>query len=513
MSKRLLTDMEIENILSFIIPQKGIPIKSAMSVVNNTKNKYIKKLKTEKIYPNMIPFLKDMTEQQYMSSLIQPGESVGVISAQSIGEKQTQTMLNSFHTAGKDGNGATGVPKLEELLNASKPKISGYKAYMKKKHNTIAEVRETIGDSLSHITFKTITKSYEICRNKKPEQWYEAFKIMYGNESPFPLTDCITLTLNMDVIYEYKLDMDDIARTITSEYLDMYCVYSPDNIGVLDVYSDMTDINLPIDRLVYINTYNAKDIYLEEVVYPNLSNITICGIEGVSDVYYNKDVNMVDIVGNNYQKILGLPYIDNTITLSNNVWDIYKTLGIEATRQFLINAFTEITEGVNSCHIELLVDKMTFGGSIASISRYSMRTEECGAFAKCSFEETLDNFLRAGIFGQEEQTKGVSASIICGKVAAIGTGTCSIKMNMLKLMNAPSNILTEVKEIEHPPSPSKIYKKEEPIKELKGTIYKKNIKKINDGISIEDEEKIHKKELKRVPKKKKAIENLGYLEI
>jgi DNA-directed RNA polymerase beta' subunit len=62
-----------------------------------------------------------------------------------------------------------------------------------------------------------------------------------------------------------------------------------------------------------------------------------------------------------------------------------------------------------------------------------MRTEESGPFGKASFEETLDNFLKAGVFGQEEQTRGVSASIICGKIAPIGTGMCDLAIDVAKL--------------------------------------------------------------------------------
>jgi DNA-directed RNA polymerase II subunit RPB1 len=49
------------------------------------------------------------------------GESVGAIAAQSIGEPTTQMTLNTFHLAGvSEKNVTLGVPRLQELLNASK---------------------------------------------------------------------------------------------------------------------------------------------------------------------------------------------------------------------------------------------------------------------------------------------------------------------------------------------------------------------------------------------------------
>ena len=92
---RLLTSEEIENILDFIKPQLGIPLKTAMSIVEINKNKLRNQLKTQKVYPEIIPSLKENIHKNYLSTLIQPGESVGIICAQSIGEQNTQSTLNS----------------------------------------------------------------------------------------------------------------------------------------------------------------------------------------------------------------------------------------------------------------------------------------------------------------------------------------------------------------------------------------------------------------------------------
>ena len=83
---------------------------------------------------------------------------------------------------------------------------------------------------------------------------------------------------------------------------------------------------------------------------------------------------------------------------------------------------------------------MTFCGSVSSISRYTMRTSDSGPMGKASFEETMDNFLRAGAYGQDETTNGVSASIICGKRAQFGTGLCELKIDVNKL---PKHIQSE----------------------------------------------------------------------
>jgi DNA-directed RNA polymerase beta' subunit len=140
--------------------------------------------------------------------------------------------------------------------------------------------------------------------------------------------------------------------------------------------------------------------------------------------------------------ILAHPDVDMKRVVSNNIWDIYHIFGIEAARQFMINQFMNIMPGINLSHTILLVDRMTFLGTISSISRYTMRKDDASVFSKCSFEETLDNFIRAALYGQEEPAKGVSASVICGKKANIGSGMCSLRMDLSVL--PPSKGLPEV---------------------------------------------------------------------
>lgn len=353
---------------------------------------------------------------------------------------------DTFHQAGKgDKTVTTGVPRVEELLNATKdPKTVNNIIYLKDKHSSIAEMRKTIGHNIVEMTFASITKSYKICINKKKEKWYDSFKIIYGdNFSQYE--DCLSLKIDMDKLYEYKLDMQTIAKIVSEEYSDMVCVFSPDSIGQLDIFVDTSNIELPENRILFINNENAKDIYLEEVVQPILSNIIICGVQGIHDIYFTDDMEKFETLGSNFSTILGLPFVDFTRTISNNVWDIYETLGIEAARMFLIEEFLGLMEGINLCHIQILVEKMTHSGTIASISRYSMRNEESGPFGKASFEESMDNFVKAGLYGQVESTNGVSASIICGKRAQIGTGICDLKMDV-EALKGSVRVLHNVKE-------------------------------------------------------------------
>ena len=239
--------------------------------------------------------------------------------------------------------------------------------------------------------------------------------------------------------------MQQIADFIHQEYDDLYCVFSPPSDAQMDIFVDISNIELPEGRVSFINSDNIEEIYLEECVQPILEKMNICGIEGITEIFYSQEnkewivetngINSRSISTQyiNFKKLLALDIVDNTRTISNNVWDIYEVLGIEAAREFLIQEFMGIMEGINSCHACLLVDRMTYSGNIASITRYTMKKDESGPFGKASFEETMDNFLNAAVKGEVEPTEGVSASIICGKRANIGTGMADVKIDITKL--------------------------------------------------------------------------------
>lgn len=367
---------------------------------------------------------------------------------------------DTFHRAGSSDKQPV-VSKFSELLNATnKPKSPSYLVYFKEGNSSVTELRNTIGHSIIQLTFKKITKSFKICVDKEEEPWYEAFRIL-NDISEFQYTDCVSLQINTDILYEYKITTSDISDYISREYSDLYCVYSPDCYGQIDIFVDTSNIDLPEDKLIFVTKDNAREIYLEEVVQPIIENIVLCGIPGIMTMYFLEDKSsktwyietensrekIIESVKfkntkdkptdsiKRFKKILAHPTVDMTKTISNNVWDIYHTLGVEAVRQYMIDEFSKIMEGINLCHVMLLVDKMTNGGSISSISRYTMRREDTGVLARSSFEETLDNLLGAGVHGQEDPTRGVSASIICGKRAKIGTGLCEVSIDLNKLVS------------------------------------------------------------------------------
>jgi DNA-directed RNA polymerase beta' subunit len=381
-------------------------------------------------------------------------------------------MRDTFHKAGQSEKTMTsGVPRFKELIDATEnPRIVNHTIYFKYGNRTIQELRRTVGNQIVGLTLADISSHVSVQLYKKAEKWYDTYKLLY-NDKFSSHSHCISFKLNTKKLFEFNLTIKQIANVIEEEYSDLFCVCSPLQDGQLDIFVDTTNVTLPPDRIVItdkmaeLSTLHSglsdvtdsnierKDedisaimIYMEGCVQVTLEKMYVCGIPGITEIFYTtKDGEWIAETNgfnnkttkkkhNSFLKLLSLDMVDETKTTSNNVWDIWEVFGIEAAREFLIDEFSTIMDnGVNMCHIMLLCDRMTFGGSISSITRYTLKKDESGPMGKASFEESLDNFLKAGAQGQNEPTKGVSASIICGKRAEIGTGMMKISIDVMGL--------------------------------------------------------------------------------
>ena len=142
---------------------------------------------------------------------------------------------------------------------------------------------------------------------------------------------------------------------------------------------------------------------LEESI---LNKIIIRGIVGINKAIMNKDNTHVTRVGDDYVQrpqwliytdgsvlldLLNHEKVDFTKTISNDIQEIYQTLGVEAARCAIINELTEVIEDagsyVNSRHIALLADIMTTRGGLMSIDRHGINRSERGPLAKCSLKK------------------------------------------------------------------------------------------------------------------------------
>ena len=405
-------------------------------------------------------YVLEQVRVKFLNSIAHPSEMVGVVAAQSIGEPCTQLTLNTFHSAGVSSASQTvrGVPRIKELLSVSKNiKGPSTKVYINEGINKDREKCKTILNSLETTYIKDIISSSTIYYDPSDStttigedtefiKIYKEFEKQDDNcdkESPWLLR----FEFNEKKMFDLGVTMHDIHQKIYEYYENLIsCYYSDDNANKLVFRIRINENDSKVKSSDMITELKA----LEQNI---IDNIIIKGIKSIKkvillenkkmkydntkDTFVNTAEWFMDTNGNNLLDILSQPNVDYTRTISNDVNEVYEIFGIEAARLVLLNELNEMlaSEGVNYRHISLLVDTMTNKGSLLSIDRHGINRSDIGPFAKCSFEETSDMLIKAGIFGEYDKINGVSANIMLGQVAPCGTGDTKIMIDEDKLIN------------------------------------------------------------------------------
>ena len=416
----------------------------------------------------------------YKRAIVAPGEMVGMIAAQSIGEVSTQMTLNTFHFAGvaSKSNVTRGVPRIDEILSlSSEIKNPSISVYLKPEYEQHKEKAQTIMYMLEHTKLQELVQSVEICfdpddlntlisEDKDVMQQYSAFEEMisdcHGNSFKTGKNEkskwIIRMEMDPVIMLEKNITMDDVNYTLKHSYADQIsCVYSDFNSDKLIFRIRMNDvIKSATDKKnsTQVKTLDQSDhIYiLKNFQEQLLHNIVLRGIKGINKVtvrkivdnvveengvYKKQDIWVLDTVGTNLIDVLGLDYIDTTKTVSNDIVEIYNVLGIEAARQTIYNELVEVVEFdgtyINYHNYSVLVDRMSFTSKLISIFRHGINSDNIGPIAKASFEETPEMFLRAARHGELDQMRGVSANVMCGQEGMFGTAAFKVILNIQEM--------------------------------------------------------------------------------
>lgn len=440
-TKRNLTDDEIEYVISEIKNIKIFPNKYVRDNILKYHLGYIvPELKQYKMYVN-VPYykylekLKEEITKQFISSLVQPGEMVGELAAQSIGQPITQCTLSGFHTTGIENvTTTTGIPKINEILNASdNPKNINCVIYLKQnnKFKSLSDVRKWTKQFLKEITIGYLLDDYTIINCDDDEydtSFYKQFQQLYKS-SQYNLINTnrsfLRLKFNRNKLWLHQIYFYNIANIIELKYSDSCCVWSPEFDGIFDIYVDLSEIE---------KTEHNK--FFEKIVFSEIKKLTLTKCSNISDAFVRlgADEYIIDTNGSNLDYIFSLEDVNELKTVTNNIREIYKIFGIQATYEFIIQTIENILAaegtGVSKRHLSILACVMTHTGILSSINRYGIQCQLSSTLSNSSFEQTLDNFIKASIIGTKDNTSDVSASIICGSLAKIGTNMCDVLMDL-----------------------------------------------------------------------------------
>jgi DNA-directed RNA polymerase II subunit RPB1 len=425
--------------------------------------------------------LLDTITLNYKRAIVAPGEMVGMIAAQSIGEVSTQMTLNTFHFAGvaSKSNVTRGVPRIEEILSlSSEIKNPSLSVYLKPEDERHKEKAQTIMYMLEHTKLEEIVKSIEICfdpddlntminEDKDTIEQYRAFENMVKecnetseqNDENEKSKWIIRIVMNPEIMLEKNITMDDVNFTLKSCYENQInCIYSDFNSDKLVFRIRMNEVlkssSSRGQKKAKVNPLDQSDqIYvLKNFQDQLLQNIVLRGVKGINKVvlrkvidnmvehnglYKKQDIWVLDTIGTNLLDGLGLNYIDNTRTTSNDIVEIYNVLGIEAARHAIYNELVEVVEFdgtyINYHNYSVLVDRMTATSKPTSIFRHGINNDNIGPIAKASFEETPEQFLKAARHAELDTMRGISANVMCGQEGLFGTGAFQVVLDIEEL--------------------------------------------------------------------------------
>jgi DNA-directed RNA polymerase II subunit RPB1 len=397
-------------------------------------------------------FLIQKIKMAFYGSIAPPSEMVGVVAAQSIGEPCTQLTLNTFHQAGvaSASKAVRGVPRMKELLSVSKNiKAPSCSIYLKPEFTSSFDKAKKLLNSIQLTYIKNVFSNSEIYYESTNLVRDDTDFVRFYNEHLIS-TECeatspwvLRIELDKIKMLELELTTIDIRHTIFNFYSDtIECVFSDDNADNIIFRIKLKDTQLE-DAITELKALEHN--ILETIIVKGIPGIKKVSLSKLDVVKYNEESHqfeknsewMLDTDGNNLLDIMSNPMVDTIRTVSNDVNDIYQIFGVEAARECLLNEIIEVLKetSVNYRHIALLVDTMTSKGYMLSIDRHGINRSDIGPLAKCSFEETSDMLIKAGIFSEYDKVNGVSANIMMGQVPPCGTGDSQIIIDDDMLLN------------------------------------------------------------------------------
>jgi DNA-directed RNA polymerase II subunit RPB1 len=384
---------------------------------------------------------------------VEPGQPVGVISAQSIGEVLTQMTLRTFHTAGAS-NMTAGVPRLDELLKVTKnPKMIECTIPLRRDLRESKEEARRAAQSMEFTLLQDLVTTSSIYYDPRDDatllqqdaEWlayFAAYEAVVAKDTAKKSPWLLRFELDREKMFAKNISMDDIAYVLKVSMKvnasTMYSDFNSNNLVFRIRLADSTDTMS--DQLAILKTLQNKMLLTTSVRgIPGLRSVGFKKVnqelELVDGAYKAVDQFVLVTNGSNLLEILCHPSVDPTRAYSNNVYDMYENFGIEAARALLLSELRNtISAGIHTRHTGMLVDRMTARGGLMSCDRYGVNKLNIGSLAKASFEQTEDIMLKSALYGERDPILGVSANIMLGSVIKGGTSFTDVLLDELAAM-------------------------------------------------------------------------------
>jgi len=364
----------------------------------------VRYLKGKRVTETKLKEILYKVQREYQNSLVEPGEAVGIVAAQSIGEPSTQMTLRTFHFAGvREFNVTLGLPRIIEIVDARKTTATPIMwIYLTPEYSQSKEKALNIAKEIEVVTIESISESVEID---------------YLNKA-------VIIKLDSKELKENKLKIDDIIKVLNR----------------IKGKSGIVEVDRETNTVIF-RQENIKDLSKLRKIKNRILNLKLKGVKGIKRVIvrYDKDINEYVLIaeGCNLSAILSMKGVDIRRTTTNDINEIYEVLGIEAARAAIIrelmNTLSEQALDVDIRHAMLVADVMTSEGKVQQIGRHGIAGSKESVLARAAFEVTVKNLIDASTKGEIDWLQGVIENVITGSnPIPLGTGMVEIWINLAK---------------------------------------------------------------------------------
>jgi DNA-directed RNA polymerase subunit A' len=334
------------------------------------------------------------TVEHYKRALMEPGEAVGIVAAQSIGEPGTQMTLRTFHYAGvREQNVTLGLPRLIEIVDARRiPSTPIMTIYLSEENRKSREAAVKVARDIVFTSIEDLADAV-----------YED-----------PMQEEIVVELDKTMMEDRQVTMSELKDAM--EIQNCTIKVKTSSIHIKPKKADM--LKKLLDK---VTTFHVK------------------GVPGIKRVLVTEEHGewVIRTDGSNLPKVLEMLGVDTSRTTTNNVHEIAKTIGIEAARNALTHEARSVLEeqglDVDIRHVMLVADMMTSTGEVQQIGRHGISGQKSSVLARAAFEITVPNIVEAAVRGESDPLKGVTENVIVGQSIPIGTGLVELYMSTFEL--------------------------------------------------------------------------------
>ncbi len=356
----------------------------------------ISKVRDKKITREQLEKLILLAINTYYKTMIDPGEAIGIVTAQSIGEPSTQMVLRSFHYAGlREFSMALGLPRMIEIVDARrKPSRPMMTIYLKDEYAKDGEKALEIAKKIQLVTIENVAKSVDIDY----------------------ISGTIVIELDEEQLRYWNLTISDVKKALDR------------------IKGKGADVKIE-GKSIVITLHEIDPIKLRKV-RDKVLQTRLAGIKNVKKALAKKEGDewIIRTEGTNLEAVLTLDGVDYRRTISNDIHEVADVLGIEAARTVIMRELKKVLDeqglSVDIRHIMLVADIMTWSGRVKQVGRHGVAGEKESPLARAAFEVTVRNLVEAALKGEIERFRSVVESVIAGKYIPIGTGMVDLMMEL-----------------------------------------------------------------------------------